>query len=487
MAEHRNLVLMSVLIGTLMSAVDTTIVILAIPSIKDGLQTTFLNTIWVILSYLLVLAALTTQMGRLGDIFGRRRIFNAGFLVFIVGSAMCGAAPRADFLIMSRAIQGFGAVLLQANGTAIVADHFQPHERGKAYGIVSMGWNIGGILGIVLGGVITTFIGWRYIFYINVPIGLLGFAMGLKYIKDERRVGKKIDYAGTAVLLVLLTLIAYGSTDIAGNGVDAFNLLLIMAGILCLIPFVLVERYVKDPVILLKAFKERMLTYSLAAATLQAIGYLSVIFILILYLQGIRGFTPLESSLILVPGYVVSGLLSPFMGRLADRFGAGKIATIGIFFMALGVLVYFFLETGSDVFVVITGSLVAGFGGSMFWPSNSTSVMASAPRELYGSISGLLRTLSSMGVLFSYVLTISIASLAVPRSVAFAVFLGLTNSLGGVPAGFMTGIRSAFLTSLIILIAAGILSSARARGRPAGLTTETSFPDRSSSMDRGKN
>lgn len=476
MAEHRNLVLMSVLIGTLMSAVDTTIVILAIPSITIGLKTTFLNSIWVILSYLLVLAALTTQMGRLGDIFGRGKIFNTGFLVFIIGSAMCGAAPRADFLIISRAVQGFGAVLLQANGTAIIADHFEPHERGKAYGFIAMGWNIGGVLGIVLGGVITTLIGWRYIFYINVPIGLVGFLAGLRYIKDNRRVEKRIDYAGTTILLILLLLIAYGATDVAGHGLTSFNLFLIVAGVLFIIPFVLVEQRVKDPVIFLRAFKERMLTYSLLAAMLQAIGYLSVVFILILYLQGIRGFSPLYSSLILVPGYVVSGFLSPYMGRLADRFGAGKIATIGIFFMALGVLVYFFLQTGSDVLVVIIGTLVGGFGGSMFWPSNSTSVMASAPRELYGSISGLLRTLSSMGVLFSYVITISVASLSVPRSVAFSVFLGLTNSLGGISSSFMWGIRSALLASLVILIFAGIFSSARARSNPQRTSSESRDP-----------
>ncbi len=465
MAEHRNLILMSVLIGTLMSAVDTTIVILAILSITIGLNTTPLSSIWVILSYLLVLAALTTQMGRLGDIFGRRRIFNMGFLVFILGSALCGASPSANFLIASRVVQGFGAVLLQANGTAIVADNFEPHERGRAYGIISMGWNVGGILGIVLGGVITTLIGWRYIFYINVPIGMIGFLAGVRYIKDNKRTAKNIDYAGTSILLALLVLIAYGTTDIAGHGLTTFNLLMIVLGIFCIIPFVLVERYVKDPVILLRAFKERMLTYSLLAAMLQSIGYLSVVFVLILYLQGIRGFDPLTSSLILVPGYILSGFLSPFMGRLADRFGAGKMATIGIFFLAMGVLVYFFLQVGSDIFLVIAGTLVAGLGGAMFWPSNSTSVMASSPRELYGSISGLLRTLTSMGILFSYVITISVASLSVPRSVAFSVFLGLPDALGGVPSGFMWGLRSALLASMIILIIAGVLSSARARSR----------------------
>lgn len=481
------MILLSVLIGTLMSAVDTTIVILAIPSIGIGLKTGLLSTVWVILIYLLVLAALTTQMGRLGDIFGRGRIYNLGFLVFIVGSAMCGAAPTASFLIVSRAIQGFGAVLLQANGTAIVADHFEHAKRGRAYGIIAMGWNIGGVLGIVLGGVITTLIGWRYIFYINVPIGLIGFIAGARYIRDSKRVDKSIDFAGTSILLILLSLIAYGATNIAGSGLDSLNIGLILAGVLTIIPFVLVERRVKDPVILLRAFKERLLTYSLLAATFQAIGYLSVVFILILYLQGIRGFSPLYTSLILVPGYVVSGFLSPLMGRLADRFGAGKLATLGIFFMALGVLIYFSLQTTSDISIVILGTLVAGFGGSMFWPSNSTSVMAHAPRELYGSISGLLRTLSSMGVLFSFVITISVVSLSVPRSVTFAVFLGISNSLGSFPASFMNGVRTALFASLVILLMAGFLSAARARGPNPSKASESVFPEGTQAMRSEKN
>ncbi|MEM3858798.1 MAG: MFS transporter, partial [Candidatus Micrarchaeaceae archaeon] len=272
MAENRNWILLSVLIGTLMSAVDTTIVILALPTLTVGLNAPFIDTIWVILIYLLFLAALTTQMGRLGDIFGRGRIFNIGFLVFIAGSAAAGASPNVDFLIVMRAFQGFGAVLIQANSSAIVADHFPPNERGKAFGITSMGWNIGGTVGIVLGGVITTLIGWRYIFYINVPIGLIGFVIALKYIKDNRRTNVKIDYAGTAMLIVLLGLVSYGVIDIAGNGLSAFNMIIIVIGLLLIIPFIFTELKVKDPVIELSAFKERILTFSLMAAFLQAVG-----------------------------------------------------------------------------------------------------------------------------------------------------------------------------------------------------------------------
>ncbi len=463
LVQPKYLVLLGILIGTLMSAIDTTIVILALPTMTVELKAPFLTTIWVILGYLLVLAALTTQMGRLGDIFGRGRIFNFGFLVFIIGSAASGAAPSAEFLIGARIAQGLGAALLQSNSSAIVADNFAPNERGKAFGITSMGWTIGGTLGIVLGGVITSLIGWRYIFYINVPVGLVGLYWSYRYIKDTRRAETRIDWAGTSLLMLLLGLIAYGATQIAGNGATLFNLIFVLVGVLLIIPFVLIEVRIENPVINMQAFKEKMLTFSLLSAFLQAVGYLSVVFVLIMYLQGIRGFTPLYSAILLVPGYVVSSLLAPFFGRASDKFGSGLMASLGIFFIAAGVVVYFLLTPASTIYMVILGSMISGFGGAMFWPSNNSAVMSSAPRKLYGSVSGLLRTLSNMGTLLSYVMAISIASLAVPRQVAFEVFLGLGKLDQRVSSQFLNGIHAALVVSLVILILAGAFSLFRVR------------------------
>ena len=458
MAENRNLILWAVLIGMLMSAIDTTIVILALPTITDKLKAPFLDTIWVILIYLLVLAALTTQLGRLGDIYGRGRIFNLGFLIFIAGSVLSGAAISVDFLIGARAIQGFGAVLIQANSGAIVADYFPPKERGRAFGITSMGWTIGGTLGIVLGGIITTLTSWRFIFYINVPVGLIGFYLAMKYIRDNKEEKVKMDYPGTALLISLLILISYGAVEMAGNGVTTTNLLMVVVGFALIIPFLVVEKIVKSPMLVLRAFKERILSFSLLSATLQAIGYLSVLFILIMYLQGVRGYSPLDSALLLVPGYIISSLLSPRMGRLSDRIGPGIVASAGIFMMAIGVLIYFTMGVSTPIYLVILGSIVTGMGGSLFWPSNSSAVMTASPLDLLGSVSGLQRTLSNIGTLMSYVIAISIAALSVPRYVAFEVFLGVEKLQGGVSAKFMTGIHTALIASFVILIF-GALSS----------------------------
>lgn len=468
MVNHRNLVLFSVLVGTLMSAIDTTIVILALPTITSNLKANLFISIWIIIIYLLIVAVLTTQLGGLGDIFGRGKIFNAGFLIFIAGSAACGFSQGIYELVAFRGAQAVGAALMQANSNAIIADYFGPKERGKAFGYTSMGWSIGGTLGIVLGGIITTFLGWQYIFYINIPIGFFGFIIGIMYIRDNNKNEAKIDFGGMALLTSILALTSYGATDIAGRGVNTFNIALIAIGIILLVPFIIYERFPKNPVIKLEAFRVHSLSLSLLASLMQALGYLAVIFLLIMYLQGIRGYDPLDASLLLVPGYIISSLVSPKMGGLSDRIGAPIVASVGIFLMAVAVLIYLQLQINTGIIVLIVASIISGIGGAMFWPSNSSAVMSSTPKKLYGSISGLLRTLSSIGTLLSYVISISVASLTVPRYVAFQVFLGEGSLEGDVSKQFLGGIHSALWLCLAFLILAGILSFFRGTHRKEG-------------------
>lgn len=459
--DRKAMVLISVITGTLMSAIDTTIVILALPTITQDLDTTLFLSIFTIIVYLLVLAVLTTQLGSMSDTYGRRKLFIVGFGIFTFGSGLSGAAPHIYLLIAFRALQGVGAAMLQANGGAIIADTYPIRERGKAFGYTALGWNIGGTLGIVLGGIITTFIGWRFIFYINVPIGIFGMILGWKYIKPSERRYSRVDYKGMIFLAASLSAISYGATDTAGHGLNSFNGILIVVGLILLIPFLLVERSAESPIVNIKAFRNRVLTFSLLSAMSQAIGYLSVVFILIMYLQGIRGFTPFQAGLLLVPGYVIASMLAPRMGRYSDRIGSRIMATLGIFLMAVGVVIYFSLGLHTTLWIVIAGSTVSGIGASMFWPANNSSVMSNAPTEIYGSISGLLRTLSNIGTLLSFVIAISVASASVPRSVAFEVFAGTSKLVGGVTTKFLGGIHSALLFSIIILIIAGILSMFR--------------------------
>jgi MFS family permease len=239
--KTKSVVLAVVVLGVLMGALDSTIVVLALPTIVEDLRTDLFTAVWVILVYVLEIAVLTTQFGRLGDSYGRAKTFNLGFIVFTLGSALAGVSPNAYFLIASRAVQALGASMMQANSGAIISDYFPPNERGKAFGYNSLDWNSGAILGIVLGGIITTYLGWRFVFYVNVPIGLVASYLGFRYVKDVNRVAKKLDVPGMALFGLSLSLVTYGASDLAGQGADAFNLSLIALGLALLLPFVLVE------------------------------------------------------------------------------------------------------------------------------------------------------------------------------------------------------------------------------------------------------
>jgi EmrB/QacA subfamily drug resistance transporter len=461
--RHRSIVLTIVVLGTLMGALDSTIVLLAFPVINDSLHSDFITTIWIILAYLLVIAVTTTQMGRIGDIYGRSRIFNLGFAIFTVGSALCGLSPHIYLLITFRAVQAAGGAIMQANSGAIIADVFSREVRGRAYGYNSLGYTSGAMLGIVLGGIITTFISWQYIFFLNVPIGIIAVAAGLKYVKDTTRTPAKLDLLGISLLAVALVFLSLGLVDFTTTGFSALSLTLIVIGAVLLPIFVWYDRRLENPMIDFEALKIRVLRNAVSSAFFVSLGYFSVVFLLIMYLQGIRGLSPLDAALLLVPGYVAGSFLGPLMGRLSDKYGSREIATLGVCFLGVAIFIYLTLGVTSSLYIVLLGSAVSGFGTSMFFPANNSAVMANARMGSYGSISGLLRTLQNIGILGSFVLAISVAAASIPRQVAFEVFIGTTILTGGVTKDFITGIDHAYYVSLAILVIAGVLSFIRGR------------------------
>jgi EmrB/QacA subfamily drug resistance transporter len=461
--QRSNVVLFVLMLGTLMGALDSTIVILAFPTITHSLNSNLVDTLWIILIYMLVVAVMTTPMGRIGDIYGRSRMFNTGFAIFTVGSLFCGFSSSVYILVLFRAVQALGGSLMQANSGAIVADIFPPNSRGRAFGFISLGFTSGAMLGIILGGVITTFVGWQYIFFINVPIGIIALFLGLRYLSDVNRVKSKIDLPGTILLAAALSLISYGAIDFATIGLDVLNLSIFILGIALIPLFVFVERKAASPMVDFSAFSNSVLRNSILAAFFQNLGYLAVVFLLTMYLQGVRGLSPLYASLLLIPGYIMGSLFGPFMGRLSDKYGARLLATAGIGVTAIAILVYLSLRIDTPLYYVIIGSATAGFGTSMFFPANNSAVMAYARSGSYGSISGLLRTVQNIGLLGSFVITISVAAASIPRQVAFEVFVGTKNLVGHVASEFIIGIDSALYVSLVLLAIAAIMSLTRGK------------------------
>ena len=460
--NHTDLALMVVMTGVLITAVDTTIVVLALPEIERALHISLSDVIWVIIGYLLVITILAMQVGRLGDMFGRVKMYELGFLIFVVGSFLCALSFNETSIIIFRVLQGVGGAFIQANSGAVVADTFPPEKRGRAYGFIAVGWSVGAVLGIVLGGLIITYISWRWIFWINVPIGILALmAAGRVLVERTERISRKIDWVGMLLLAGGLFSLLWGMTKLTS---ESFNLaigLFFVVGLVLLAVFLISQAHVHDPVVKLAIFKIPTMTPSLFAALIQAAGNYAVLFLLIMYLQGVRGLSPLDASLLLVPGYVLGGFVGPFAGRLADRTSPVFPATAGLAVQVIALILYAHLGTDVGLWMVVLSSIINGIGGSMFFPGNNSAVMKASTPEVFGISSGMLRTFSNVGMVFSFSMAILVAARTIPRNLAFAIFVGTTHLVSSVKGPFNNGIHSAFYASAGLMVLAAILSASR--------------------------
>ncbi|MDA8057685.1 MAG: MFS transporter [Actinomycetota bacterium] len=460
---HTGLALLVVMTGVLITAVDTTIVVLALPSLEKDLHIALASVIWVIIGYLLVITLLATQVGRLGDMFGRVRMYEAGFLLFIAGSALCALSWNEASIIGFRLLQGVGGAFVTANSGAVIADLFPVHQRGKAYGYNAVGWSMGAVLGIVLGGAIVTYLSWRWIFWINVPIGLAAVLLALRVLHEgsERR-SHRLDPAGMIVLGLGLFGVLWAMTRLATNAFDASVAGYLIGGVVLLGAFVWIEAVQREPMVHLSLFKVPSMTPSLLASLFQGLGNFAVLFLVIMYLQGPRGLSPIHASLLLVPGYVIGGTLGPVSGRLADRLGPVVPATAGLAVQVVALFIYAHLGVTTGLWLVVVASIVNGIGGSFFFPANSAAVMKASPPEVFGISSGMLRTFANIGMVFSFSVAILIASRSIPRRLAFAIFVGSTSLHGRAAGAFTTGLHSAFYASMGMMVVAALLSATRA-------------------------
>jgi EmrB/QacA subfamily drug resistance transporter len=410
------------------------------------------------------LTVLGPQVGKLGDMFGRVRMYNVGFGVFTLGSVLRGLAQSGPELIGLRVLQAVGGALISANSGAIIADNVPATQRGRAYGLTGIGYNVGAILGILLGGVLITFVNWRFIFYINLPVGIIALVLAYRVLRERSpRQRSRLDILGMLLLAASLLLILLSLTNIAGQGWSAANGVMLLVGVVLLPIFLFWESRTASPLLALSLFRERVLTASMFAAFFQALGYFAVFFLIIMYLQGVRGLSPFVASLLVAPGYVVGGVIGPFSGRLADRIGARLPASIGLAFQIAGILVYSTLTVTSTLWLVVVAAVLSGCGSGFFFSANNSAVMANAPRQAYGLASGLLRTLANIGMVGSFAVALVSAAAAVPRQVAFAIFLGTSTLTPALGAAFVRGLHFALLVEIIPMVVAVALSVLRGR------------------------
>jgi MFS family permease len=245
---------------------------------------------------------------------------------------------------------------------------------------------------------------------------------------------------------------------------ESFNLaigIFFAAGLVLLAVFLVSQAHVHDPVVKLAIFRIPTMTPSLFAALIQAAGNYAVLFLLIMYLQGVRGLSPLDASLLLIPGYVLGGFVGPFAGKLADRTSPVFPATAGLAVQVVALILYANLGTNVGLWMVVAASIVNGIGGAAFFPANNSAVMKASTPEVFGISSGMLRTFSNVGMVFSFAMAILVAAGTIPRKLAFAIFVGTTHLVTSVKGPFNNGIHSAFYASAVLMVFAALLSASR--------------------------
>ncbi|MPZ82999.1 MAG: DHA2 family efflux MFS transporter permease subunit [Actinophytocola sp.] len=388
-----------------MILLDTTIVTIAIPTMVRGLHTDLNSVVWVISIYLLVYAVPMLFTSRLGDRFGPKRVFLAGMVVFTAASLWCGLSGTAEMLIAARAVQGLGAALMTPQTLAFITHLFPPAKRGPAMGMWGGVAGLATITGPLLGGVLVDSLGWEWIFFVNVPVGVVGIVLTVLLVPDwQPKRLHSFDILGIVLSVAGLCLLVFGIQNGQQYGwgavfgdISIFEI--IAGGAVLLTAFVVWQRHNrKEPLVPLRVFNNR--NFSTGTVTATAIGFaMTGMFIpLVVYTQNVLGLSPTEAGLLTAPMSLLSGIIAPFIGRMSDRVNAKYLVMIGFLALAAG-LGMIVLEAGPDTdpWALIPALLMTGIGTGFVFAPMSNIAMRSVEPALAGTASGIFNTSRQVG------------------------------------------------------------------------------------------
>ena len=475
MVERKWVTLSNTTIGTFMALLDSSIVLVSLPTIGRELPgASPAVLLWVVLSYLVVTTTLLLSFGRLSDLFGRVRLYTLGFAVFTVGSLAASLAPTGAVLLAARVLQGVGAGFLSSNAAAILTDAFPPEERGRALGLNQVAAISGSILGLVLGGVLTTELGWRSIFWVNVPVGVFGTLWAyLQLVERHRPDGSaRIDWVGNLTFGGGLTLGLAGLTiGSLGNWSDPWVVAAVVGGLALLVAFVTVERRVAQPMFDLRLFRIRTFVAGNVAAGLSSLARGAFTFVMVFYLQGLLGLSAERAGVLLIPLSVAFAVVAPLSGAVSDRRGARSLGTVGLLLSALGFALLLEFPARGPYDQLALAMVLLGAGGGMFAAPNRAEVMTSVAADRRGSAAGTAMTFLNGGQLGSLALGFTVLATAVPAATFAGVFAGAGTGTLDAPS-FMSALHLQFAIALALTLVAAGVNVLRGRPTPrAGLVT----------------
>ena len=387
---------------------------IALPTVGNEFGADAVLLSWISASFLLASAIFTLPFGRIADIYGLKRIFTYGIITYVIFSFLSGMAPSAVLLILFRAFQGVGASMMFGTGVAILTSVFPLAERGKALGINLAGVYLGLSMGPVLGGIMTQYLGWRSIFFLNVLLGLIAISFVLLRLKGEwaECKGEKFDLKSAVVYSFALLFLMYGFSLIP----ETAGIILTLIGIIGIFAFVLVDIKVDSPLLDMGLFlKNKVFALSNLAALINYSTTTGAVFLLSLYLQYILGYTPQKAGLVLLPLPLIMVIISPIAGELSDKIDPRILASIGMALTAVGLSFFIYIGFFTGMPYIIAGQLVLGSGFALFSSPNTNAIMGSVKKRNYGVASATASTMRLSGQVLSFGIIILIFSLLIGK------------------------------------------------------------------------
>ncbi|WP_139994062.1 MFS transporter [Paenibacillus paridis] len=457
--KKRWMILIVLNLFTFMATLDGSIVNIALPVLVKELHLPLAQVEWVTTIYLMSICSAILFFGKLGDIAGKIKVFKIGMVVFIFGSLLCGISASLPFLIASRIIQAIGASMTMANSQGIVTDIFPSTERGKAIGLIGTFVSLGSIAGPSLGGIIVSTLGWEYIFWVNVPIGLIAIVLGWKVLPaDFMKVKSKIDIPGSLLFAVFIIALFAGLLlgQQLGYGNSLIILSLIVAGA-AFIAFIGVEKRISHPLLQLSLFKNSLFSLSILCGFLVFVANFCFNIIAPFYAQNMLELSPFYAGFLLMLFPICMVVISPLSGALSDKIGSEALTFAGLIVMVIAQFGLARLHDGSSVVLVGVWIAMLGIGSGLFQPPNNSLIMSKVPRTQLGSAGSVNSLVRNVGMVVGITLATTILFHEMSSKAGYRV----TDLIPGQPAIFLSGMHLVFMTSSAICLVCAMLTGWR--------------------------
>ncbi|MGB6068487.1 MAG: MFS transporter [Desulfomonilaceae bacterium] len=463
---RRYQILFALMFGIILTPIDGSMVNVILPTLTDVFSARIATAQWVPMIYLLIISSLLLFFGRLGDIWGYKKVFQYGLVIFVIASGLCGLSQSIYELILFRTLQAVGATMLMAVPLAIITACFPPNELGRALGTFSVGIAAGLAIGPSFGGFIASLLGWRFTFLINVPIGIAAFVVIHRVMPEIKGQSGKFDFLGAATAFGFLFCLLLFINRAQGSGVNAATGALVAASLASGIGFVLTERQAADPMLRLNLFRNVTFTFASISSLLNFMAQFVVIFLTPFYLQRVMHYAPNRIGLILTCFPLAVMVVGPISGWLSDRLGSRGLSCLGQLICALAMFLLGRLSASAGTFDVAIRLTLFGIGAAVFQSPNTSAAMSSVPRPHLGVASAVLAQMRNIGMVIGIALAGVILHAVVPEAILAKESLNSSEA-----SIFLHGVESAFLVGAsIAVIAAGTALVKQPRNGRASLS-----------------